>query len=529
MYKSRTLIESAVFFKNFFIKCALSFFLLASPAFADMDALHTLHQFLLHLFDKSPDQSKSSDQANTSKNSDATHSPTVPFELNNLLNEARAKASAFGSFSSIVKKTAPAVVDLYATQVTENRVTNPFMGDPFFDFFFGSLGDIPRKRISQSSGSGVIISSDGTLVTCAHVVRDASSIVARLTDGREFSAEILKIDPQQDIAILKLKDIEKAEIPYLSIGDSDSIEVGDVVLAMGNSFGLGQTVTSGIISALSRAFNGKLLIQTDAAVNPGNSGGALVNIQGELIGVPNAILSKTGASHGIGFAIPSILIKAILRGIKDGNSLAWFGVYAQTLTHDMVSALEDKSAHPLTKGAIINEIHPSSPAKAAGLQQSDIIVAINKKPVFQAEDIGFRELLSEAGKDAVFTVWRKGKTIDITFKPISPPEIPAAEETNLKGKRIFDGITVANLSPAVAMRYALDERRSGVVIVKTAQSQGPSFMSFDFAVGDMILFINDIKIKTVTDLKSALESLSAGQLRTLVIDRGGQQVALRIR
>ncbi|MBY0282250.1 MAG: trypsin-like peptidase domain-containing protein [Alphaproteobacteria bacterium] len=490
-----------------------------------MDALHKLHQFLLHLFDKAAEPTKSSDQTNEPKDSGATHSS----ELNSLLNEARVKASIFGSFSSIVKKTAPAVVDLYATQVTENKVMNPFIGDPFFDFFFGSLGDIPRKRISQSSGSGVIISSDGTLVTCAHVVRDSSSIVARLTDGREFSAEILKIDPQHDVAILKLKDTEKEKIPYLPIGDSDGIEVGDVVLAMGNSFGLGQTVTSGIISALSRAFNGKLLIQTDAAVNPGNSGGALVNIQGELIGIPNAILSKTGASHGIGFAIPSILVKAILRSIKDGSSLAWFGVYAQTLTHDMVTALEDKSAHPLTRGAIINEIHSASPAKAAGLLQSDIVVAINKKPVFQAEDIGFRELLSEAGKDVIFTVWRKGKNIDITFKPTAPPEIPLAEETSLKGKRIFDGISVANMSPALAMRYALDERRSGVVIVKTAEVQRSSFISFDFAVGDMILFVNDIKVKTVADLKSALESLPKGQLKTLVIDRGGQQVALRIR
>ena len=529
MYKNRMLINRVFSFKNFFTKFLLSFFLLISPAVSDTDALHTLHQFLLHLFDKTPVQSKTSDQANASKDSSAPASPQIFPEFNNLLNEARIKASAFGSFSSIVKKTAPAVVDLYATQVTENRVMNPFIGDPFFDFFFGGLGDIPRKRISQSSGSGVIISSEGILVTCAHVVQNASTIVARLTDGREFSAEVLKIDTQQDVAILKLKDTQKAEIPYLPIGDSDGIEVGDVVLAIGNSFGLGQTVTSGIISALSRAFNGRLLIQTDAAVNPGNSGGALVNIQGELIGVPNAILSKTGASHGIGFAIPSILIKAILRGIKDGASLAWFGVYAQTLTHDMVSALEDKSAQPLTRGAIINEVHSSSPAKAAGLQQSDVVVAINKKPVFQAEDIGFRELLSEAGKDVSFTVWRKGKIMDVTFKPTPPPEVPAAEETDLKGNRIFEGIRAANMSPALAVRYMLDEKKSGVVIVKSSQPQRPSLMAFDFAVGDMILFINDIKIKTVADLKAALDALSPDHLRTLVIDRGGQQIALRIR
>ncbi|NBT85115.1 MAG: PDZ domain-containing protein [Alphaproteobacteria bacterium] len=528
MYKSRVQTKSANFFRNFLIKWALSFFLLISPVFADMDALHTLHQFLLHLFDKSPNQPKSSEQS-LPKDSNKINFQQVPSELGNLLNDARVKASAFGSFSSIVKKTAPAVVDLYATQVTENRIMNPFIGDPFFDFFFGGLGEIPRKRVSQSSGSGVIISSEGILVTCAHVVQNASTIVARLTDGREFTAEVLKIDSQQDVAILKLRDTQKAQIPYLPIGDSDSIEVGDVVLAIGNSFGLGQTVTSGIISALSRAFSGKLLIQTDAAVNPGNSGGALVNIQGELIGIPNAILSKTGASHGIGFAIPSILIKAILRGIKDGTSLAWFGVYGQTLTHDMVSALEDNAAYPLTRGAIINEVHPSSPAKAAGLQQSDVIVAINKKPVFQIEDIGFRELLSETGKDVSFRVWRKGELLDITFKPISPPEMPAAEETDLKGNKVFDGITVANMSPALAMRYSLDERRSGVVIVKSLQPQRPSLMTFDFAVGDMILLINDIRIKTVADLKSALESLAPGHLRTLVIDRGGQQIALRIR
>lgn len=526
MYISRMKFKSILSFKNFFIKCAVLFLLLTLPAAADIDVLHNLHQFFLHLFDKTSTTTKPADQSPVQKE---VSSSQVSSEINDILNAARAKAAAFGSFSSIVKKTAPAVVDLYATQVTENRVMNPFVGDPFFDFFFGGLGDIPRKRVSQSSGSGVIISSEGMLVTCAHVVQNASTIVARLTDGREFSAEVLKIDPQQDVAILKLKVIDKAEIPYLPIGDSDGIEVGDVVLAIGNSFGLGQTVTSGIISALSRAFNGRLLIQTDAAVNPGNSGGGLVNIQGELIGLPNAILSKTGASHGIGFAIPSVLIKAILRGVKDGSSLAWFGVYGQTLTHDMASALEDKSATPLTKGAIINEVHPSSPAKAAGLLQSDIVVAINKKPVFQAEDISFRELLCEAGKDVIFTVWRKGKLVDITFKPIAPPEMPAAEETEIKSNPLFKGITVANMSPALAIRYSLDERRSGVVIVKSSQARRSSFMAFDFIIGDMICFINDTPIKTVTDLKVALENLKQGQLRTLVIDRGGQQIALRVR
>lgn len=528
MDENQTKLTAFFSFKNIFVKSVVLCFFLVSPVAAETDNLHNFYQFLLHLFDKNTPVTKPANQPPVDKSAPVP-SPQISSEINDLLNAAKAKAAAFGSFSSVVKKTASAVVDLYATQVTENRVTNPFMGDPFFDFFFGGLGDIPRKRVSQSSGSGVIISSEGMLVTCAHVVQNASTIIARLTDGREFAAEILKIDPQQDVAILKLKDVERAQIPYLAIGDSDGIEVGDVVLAIGNSFGLGQTVTSGIISALSRAFNGRLLIQTDAAVNPGNSGGALVNIQGELIGIPNAILSKTGASHGIGFAIPSVLIKAILRGVKEGSSLAWFGIYGQTLTHDMVSALEDKSGSPLTRGAIINDIHPSSPAKVAGLQQSDIVVSINKKQVFQAEDISFRELLSEAGKDVVFTVWRKGKLVDITFKPIVPPEVPAAEETEIKDSSLFKGITVANMSPAIAVRYSLDERRAGVVIVKSAQTRRASFMAFDFAIGDMICFINDTPIKSVADLKIALGALKPGQLRALVIDRGGQQIALRVR
>lgn len=528
MSKREKLVNSVSSLKSFCLKSIFFLFLVILPAVSSGDPLHNLHQFLVHLFDKT--SSVPLDKSTQSKDSsEGGVTSEISSDLNNLVNEARLKASAFGSFSAIVKKTAPAVVDLYATQVTENRVMNPFVGDPFFDFFFGGLGDIPRKRVSQSSGSGVIISSEGILVTCAHVVRNASKIVARLTDGREFSAEVLKIDSQQDVAILKLKDVEKSDIPYLSIGNSDGIDVGDVVLAIGNSFGLGQTVTSGIISALSRALDGKLLIQTDAAVNPGNSGGALVNIHGELIGVPNAILSKTGASHGIGFAIPSILVKAILRGIKDGASLAWFGIYGQTLTHDMVSALEDKSAQPLTRGVIINGIHPSSSAKTAGLRQSDIIVAINKKPVFQAEDVGFREILSEAGKDISFTVWRKGKTLDITFKPTTPPEIPAAEETDLKGIQVLEGITVANMSPALAVRYALDERRVGVVIVKTSKPQTDSLMSFELLAGDIILSMNDIRIKTVGDLKRALESLDSKHLRTLMIDRAGRQISLRIR
>jgi Do/DeqQ family serine protease len=518
------------YFKSFgsFVVICFIFSLSFSPAaFADADLLENIHQFFLHLFDKKEQSASSVKDSESNSKLDKADAEN----LKSLIAEARDKAAAFGSFSGLVKKTAPAVVDLYASHVAENRIMNPFMGDPFFEFFFGALGPlngIPQKEIIQSSGSGVLISADGILVTCAHVVQDAQKVKARLTDGREFETDILKVDRQQDLAILKLKNIKKIDLPYLPIGDSDTIEVGDIVLAFGNSFGLGQTVTSGIISALSRVLNGRLLIQTDAAVNPGNSGGALVNIKGQLIGIPNAILSKTGASHGIGFAIPSVLVQAMLRATSQGGEhSAWFGIYTQTLTPELAASLNDKNLN-LTKGAIIVDIHPDSAAKAAGLRKEDIITAIDDKPVFQAEDIHFRQLLTEPQKDVSFSIWRDGKTEKIVFKVIAPPETPSADATKLEGKHILTGLTIENLSPAVALRYDLDERKTGVVISKTSSAKLNFFNRFEFVPGDIIRQVNETKIDSTSELKKLLSALPLNGIRVLVLERSNQQFALKV-
>ncbi len=505
--------------------CVLALFLvfsfsLSSPAFADSDLLHSIQQFFLHLFDKK-DQTQSSPKLDET---DATN-------LKSLIAEAREKAAAFGSFSGLVKKTSPAVVDLYASHIAENKIVNPFVGDPFFEFFFGALGPLngaPQREVVQSSGSGVLISADGILVTCAHVVQDAAKIKARLTDGREFEADVLKTDRQQDLAILRLKNSKVVNLPYLPIGDSDTIEVGDVVLALGNSFGLGQTVTSGIISALSRVLNGRLLIQTDAAVNPGNSGGALVNIKGQLIGIPNAILSRTGASHGIGFAIPSVLVQAMLKSVNQGEGhTAWFGVYAQTLTPELIESFDDKNIN-LTKGAIVVDIHPASTAKAAGLRKGDIITAIDDKPVYQAEDLHFRQLLTEPQKDVTFSIWRDGKADKIIFKAIVPPETPAADTMILEGKHVLAGLTVSNLSPALALRYNLDERKTGVVISEASSDKSRFINRFEFIQGDIIRQVNDTKIDSTSALKKLLSELPLNGIRILVMERGNQQFALRV-
>lgn len=506
-------------FGSYLIIGALSF-ALSSSAFADSDLLNSIHQFFLHLFDKQEQSVPSCkiDEADASN-------------LKSLIEEARNKASAFASFSGLVKKTSPAVVDLYASHVTENKIVNPFMGDPFFEFFFGALGNmngLSQRQVVQSSGSGVLISADGILVTCAHVVQDAAKIKARLTDGREFETDVLKIDKQQDLAILKLKNVKEANLPYLLIGDSDTIEVGDIVLALGNSFGLGQTVTSGIISALSRVLNGRLLIQTDAAVNPGNSGGALVNIKGQLMGIPNAILSKTGASHGIGFAIPSVLVQAMLRGVNKGEGhSAWFGIYAQTLTPDLIESLNDKNMS-LTKGAIVIDLHPNSVAKAMGIRKGDIITAIDEKPVFQAEDLHFRQLLTEPQKDVSFSIWREGKAEKVVFKATTPPEIPAADIVKLEGKHVLVGLTIANLSPAVALHYNLDERKTGVMISEISLDKSKLFNRFEFMTGDVIRQVNEIKINSTADLKKLLSEIPLNGIRILVMERGNQQFALRI-
>lgn len=315
------------------------------------------------------------------------------------------------SFAPVVKRAAPAVVNVFTRKTVRRR--NPFANDPFFERFFREFGGLGTgRRMQNSLGSGVILTSDGYIVTNNHVVGGADEVRVVLTDKREYEAEIVFADPQSDLALLKLDDV--ADLPVLELRDTDELEVGDLVLAIGNPFGVGQTVTSGIVSALART-NGRqrgqvggYFIQTDAPVNPGNSGGALVDMAGRLIGVNTAIVSRSGGSNGIGFAVPANLVKQALALALDGEtklSRPWAGIIGQNVTSDIAEGL----GLPVPAGVIIADIHPDSPLKEAGLGVGDVIYGFEGQPVDTLEELAFRMTAMGVGGEASISYLRKGE------------------------------------------------------------------------------------------------------------------------
>lgn len=349
------------------------------------------------------------------------------------------------------------------------------MGDPFFERFFGfGGGGLSRQRLESALGSGVIVRPDGLVVTNAHVVSGAEEITAVLPDGREFEARKVIEDEASDLALLRI-DAEGKVLPYVDLKPSESLEVGDLVLAIGNPFGVGQTVTSGIVSAVARStldisdFN--FFIQTDAAINPGNSGGALVDMEGGLVGINTAIYSRSGGSVGLGFAIPSEMVAALVAAEEAGQTSAggivrpWLGISAQKITQDIADSL-DLAA--LT-GALISDLHQASPARKAGLKAGDVVTAVNGRPIRDPAEMRFRMATVPIGAEATFDVMRGGKPRVIKVKAMAAPEEPPRDETSLSGRHPLSGATVANINPAVATELALTEER-GVVVMAVADS-----------------------------------------------------------
>lgn len=328
------------------------------------------------------------------------------------------------SFAPVVKRAAPAVVNVFTRKTMRRR--NPFAGDPFFDRFFEEFG--PRGRAQSALGSGVIMTADGYVVTNNHVVAGADEVRVVLNDRREFEAEIIFADADSDIAILHLPGA--ADLPVLAFRDSDGLEVGDLVLAIGNPFGVGQTVTSGIVSALARSTGsrrrggiGGYFIQTDAAVNPGNSGGALVDMEGRLVGVNSAILTRSGGSNGIGFAIPSNLVRQALASALAGETSLprpWAGIIAQPITPDLAEGLGLSAP----AGVLIAEIHPESPLRAAGLVVGDVIVGFDGHGVDSIEAFFFRMAASGVGGDAEVEYIRKGERLRAVMPLRTAPAEP---------------------------------------------------------------------------------------------------------
>ena len=410
------------------------------------------------------------------------------------------------SFAPVVRRAAPAVVNIYAKRMVQERAFSPLFDDPFFKRFFGdSFGGLgePRERTQNSLGSGVIVDASGLVVTNHHVIQGASEITVVLADRREFPAELVLSDQHSDLSVLRI-DAGGESLPTLELKDSDEAEVGDLVLAIGNPFGVGQTVTSGIISALARTQAGisdfNFFIQTDAAVNPGNSGGALVTLDGRLIGINTAIYSRTGGSIGIGFAVPSEMVRTVVASALAGGRLVrpWLGLVGQTLGADLAEGFG--LSRP--GGVVVNQVYAGGPADTAGLHQGDVIVEVDGDQVNDVETLQFRVATGRLGESLPLRAVRAGATVDLTLPLTEAPETPPRDERTLEGRHPLNGATVANLSPALSQELDMKGAWEGVVLVKVPR--GSVARRYRFRPGDVLLEINGEEVARSADVEALL-------------------------
>ena len=427
------------------------------------------------------------------------------------------------SYAPIVKRVVPAVVNIYTRRV-EKVQASPFMADPFFNQFFGGgeSGGIPRERVTQSLGSGVIVGSDGTIVTSNHVVKGSDKITIVLSDRREFEGHVEKSDERFDLAVLKV-DTKGAALPSLELRDSDTLEVGDLVLAVGNPFGVGQTVTSGIISALSRSSadvsDYQFFIQTDAAINPGNSGGALVDMQGKLIGINTAIFSRSGGYQGIGFAVPANMVRVILKSeAGKGGSIVqpFFGVKVQPVTQEIADAQGMDRPH----GVLVQAVAEGSPAERAGLKPGDIITKVGGD-VDDTQSLNVRIATTGVGTPVSVTYWRTGREATVQVMFIAPPPEKEVKKLTLKGEHPLNGVTVAMLTPSLASQLGLDSGEQRVIVVDGANSSGMSIET-----GDVIVAVGGRQIHTIPELQHAIGGRSRSFEITLL--RGGMVLTMSV-
>ena len=431
------------------------------------------------------------------------------------------------SFAPVVKKAAPAVVNIYTKKVVRQRAVAPLFNDPLFRRFFGDdfgfLGR-PRERVQNSLGSGVIVDSEGLVVTNHHVIEGADEIRVVLSDLREYPAELVLSDERTDLAILRIERAQE-ELPVIALRDSDDLEVGDLVLAIGNPFGVGQTVTSGIVSALARTQAGisdySFFIQTDAAINPGNSGGALVTMDGRLVGINTAIFSRSGGSIGIGFAIPSDMVRSVVASAKgDGRIVRpWLGFVGQTLTAELAEGF----GLPRPGGVLVNQLYPGGPAEKAGLKVGDVVVTVDDKAVNDVTSLRFRVATEVPGGDVPLEVWRDRGKARVQLPLMAPPETPPREPRLLRGRHPLSGAVVANLSPALAEELDLPGAWAGVIL--TEIKRGSPARRFRFKPGDVILSVNEAEVGTTLDLLRLVESSDSWSIK---FRRDGRVKVVRI-
>ena len=426
------------------------------------------------------------------------------------------------SFAPLVKAVTPAVVNVYATK-TEQGFQSPFANDPFFSRLFGD-SDLfqSRPQTSQSLGSGVIVDPKGIIVTNSHVVHGADEIHIALSGGREYPIKLLLDDPKSDLAVLQIQDPKGKTFPALQFANSDDVQVGDLVLAVGNPFGVGQTVTSGIVSALARTGvetgNFDYFIQTDAAINPGNSGGALVDLTGKLVGINTAIFTRSGGSVGIGFAIPANMARTVSEAGEKGGPIVrpWFGASLQEVTTDIADSLNIDPPH----GALITDVAPDSPAAKAGLKSGDAIVKIDGVDVDAPQGFDFRFATKELGTSVDLTYVRNGQVADAKVAVAAPPGAAADQTATIDGNTRFAGTTVSTLTPPLAQEMNLPFDSKGVVVTDVASGSPAEDMGL--AKGDIITAINGQQLSDAGAFKSLVSRRADGW--QIVLERNGQTI-----
>jgi Do/DeqQ family serine protease len=424
------------------------------------------------------------------------------------------------SYAPIVKRIAPAVVTISAARTVATG--NSLFNDPFFRRFFGPGLGMPQERVQRALGSGVIVDASGLIVTNNHVIEGADEVKVSLADKREFEAELVLKDARTDLAILRIKN-GREQFPAIELGDSDALQVGDIVLAVGDPFGVGQTVTHGIVSAVARTQVGisdyQFFIQTDAAINPGNSGGPLVDMAGTLVGINTAIFSRSGGSMGIGFAIPVNMVKVVVASAKGGGDAVkrpWFGAKLQAVTPDIAETMGLKRP----AGALVTSVVSGSPAAQAGVHVGDLIAAIDGMAVDDPNAFEYRFATKPLGGTTKLEVVRGGREVTLTAPLRTAPETPL-DEIVIRSRSPFMGAKVANISPALADRLRIDAGTKGVVIVEIAG--GSPAQNYGFRPGDLIVAVNNEEIAKTGDLDRIARA--GGRLWRVTIVRGGQRIS----
>jgi serine protease Do len=455
----------------------------------------------------------------------------------------RSEASAGRGYSAVVRRVVPAVVKISISKVTKQQTGFESDGsqggmpegmDPLFRQFFGrgsgNQFQMPQERNERALGSGVIISPEGYILTNNHVVDGATSVVVTLHDKREFKARVVGTDPRTDIAVIK---IDGSNFPALTLGDSSKVEVGDVVLAIGNPFGVGQTVTSGIVSATGRAGLGieqvEDFIQTDAAINPGNSGGALVDDEGQLIGINTAILSgNSGGSQGIGFAVPINMARSDMDQIVAHGKVehGYIGILPQDVTSQLAKSFNAKD----TSGALVGQVTPDSPASRADLKRGDIIVAINGESVNDANQLRLRIGMMAPNSTATLKVMRNGQPQNVS---VTLGEYPSKEESaglnnhsSATPDRSLDGVSVENITPETAQDLKLPASTPGVVVSEV----NPASRAADAGLkpGDVIQQVNHETVANVRDFSQVIGKSGKDDSFLLLVSRDGNTMFLAV-